>query len=241
MKFELQYKQYSERTILINWPSQVDEKILDDLLSFKKNIETNHGKSIVEVISSYNSLLVCYISAIENIYDSVLDLKSLYVTRSKSERLANRLWKIPVCYATSMAADLQQFSIEKSLTIDQVIALHSATIYTVYFIGFLPGFLYLGGLDDKLYLPRKSTPTLKVKKGSVAIGGNQTGIYPIDSPGGWHVIGSCPLSFFDPKFDTPCFAKPGDKIQFLSIDKNKYNDIGARVLEGAYELESILL
>ncbi|MBG6132230.1 inhibitor of KinA [Aquimarina sp. EL_43] len=241
MKYKLQYKRYSERAILIEWPAKIDENTLHDLLFFKKSILSFYDKLIVEVISSYNSLLICYVSTIEDFYSSVLELKSLYSKSYEEARPESKLWKIPVCYATSLAQDLEVFAKDKSLTVEEIIRLHTAPLYTVYGIGFLPGFLYLGGLDDQLHSARKITPSLHVKKGAVAIGGSQTGIYPVGSPGGWHVIGMCPLDFFNPKTKNCCFISPGDKIQFISIKEKKYNEIRTRVENNNYTPESVCL
>ncbi|MDY8138073.1 5-oxoprolinase subunit PxpB [Aquimarina sp. 2201CG5-10] len=238
MKYKLQYKRYAENAILIEWPSEINEILLEDVLFYKKAIEILYDKLIVEVISSYNSLLIYYISAIKDLYSEVLKLKTLYSDNASENAQKKTLWKIPICYSSNLAPDLDEFAQEKSLTIDEVIALHASPIYTVYFIGFLPGFLYLGGLKDELILPRKTTPSLSVEKGSVAIGGSQTGVYPSNSPGGWHVIGKTPLNFFDPKSDDPCFVNPGDKIQFIAIEEKKYNDINMLLKEGVYVIES---
>ena len=108
----------------------------------------------------------------------------------------------------------------------------------IYFIGFLPGFLYLGGLDERLFTPRKSTPRLRIEKGAVAIGGKQTGIYPQESPGGWNIIGNSPIQFFDNSKNTPCFAKAGDKLQFYSITLKEHHDIKVLVDAGVFQLES---
>ncbi|MDH7444120.1 5-oxoprolinase subunit PxpB [Aquimarina sp. 2201CG14-23] len=224
-KIKFQYKRYGERAILIQGPSKVDEILLESLLFYKKSIEKFYDKVIIEVIVSYNSLLIYYVSTIENIYNEILTLKSLFFEDVSDLGLKKRLWKIPVCYSVNLAPELQSFSSKKSLNIDEVISLHTTPLYTVYFIGFLPGFLYLGGLNDRLVTPRKSVPSLKLEKGSVAIGGNQTGIYPCDSPGGWHVIGKTPVQFFNVKIDDCCFANPGDKIKFISIKEKEYNDI----------------
>ncbi|PKV51998.1 inhibitor of KinA [Aquimarina sp. MAR_2010_214] len=241
MKYKLQYKRYSERAILIEWPSEIEENILQNLLSFKKSILSSCNKPIIEVIPAYNSLLIYYVSTIEDFYSEVLMLKSLYSKGFDETRPESRLWKIPVCYTTSLAQDLKTFAESKSLTVEEIIRLHTTPLYTTYFIGFLPGFLYLGGLDDQLHNARKMTPSLHVKKGAVAIGGNQTGIYPMSSPGGWHVIGMCPLDFFNPKIEDCCFISSGDKIQFISVEEKKYNDISASVLEGAYIPEFVCL
>ena len=148
------------------------------------------------------------------------------------------LWKIPVCYDAVFGIDLKTISEEKNLPIEAIVKHHSQTIYTVYFIGFLPGFLYLGGLNETLYMPRKSTPRLKIEKGAVAIGGSQTGVYPSDSPGGWNIIGNSPIEFFNPKLKTPCFAKAGDHIIFQPISLSAYKNIKILVEAGVYQLDS---
>ncbi|WP_378176229.1 5-oxoprolinase subunit PxpB [Aquimarina sp. SS2-1] len=241
LETQFTYKQYSEHAILIQGPSKIDEILLESLLFYKKSIEKFYDKLIVEVILSYNSLLISYETTIENVYDEILTLKSLLSEDFEKQILKKRLWKIPVCYTSSLAPELPSFAASKLMDIDEVIALHSAPLYTVYFIGFLPGFLYLGGLDQRLTTPRKATPSMKLEKGSVAIGGNQTGIYPSDSPGGWHVIGKTPVDFFDVSASECCFAAPGDKIQFISIKEKEYNDIRSLVNSGFFTLENDVL
>lgn len=241
MKYDLQYKRYSESAILIEWPSQIDENILQDLLLFKRNIERVYVKEIVEVISAYNSLLIYYNITIEDVYSKIFDLKELYLSINDVLMQKNRLWKIPVCYSLKLASDLGSFLKAKYLTIDELIVLHTTPLYRVYFLGFLPGFFYLGGLSEKLNLPRKTTPALKVAKGSVAIGGNQTGVYPSDSPGGWHVIGRSPIDFFNLKKDTPCFVEPNDLIQFVSVKESEYNDIRTQIFNDMFSLNPIEL
>ncbi|RKN15145.1 5-oxoprolinase subunit PxpB [Aquimarina sp. AD1] len=231
---KLRYKRYSENAILVQGPQEVDEILLESLIFYKKSIEKFYGKLIVEVILSYNSLLIYYIFSIEDVYSEILTLKSLFLRDFKNMSLKKRLWQVPVCYAPTLAPELPFYASNKLMSIDDVIALHTTPLYTVYFIGFLPGFLYLGGLDKKLSAPRKSIPSFKLEKGSVAIGGDQTGVYPCDSPGGWHVIGRTPLNFFDIDSKECCFVSPGDKIQFISINENEYNDISSFVFSNNY-------
>ena len=102
----------------------------------------------------------------------------------------------------------------------------------------MPGFLYLGGLDERLHFPRKSTPRLQIEKGAVAIGGSHTGIYPSSSPGGWNIIGNTPISLFNASQDEPCFVQSGDKIQFIPIGLKEYQDISTLVEARVYQLES---
>ena len=149
-------------------------------------------------------------------------LASLYTIEHSQHSTTTNLWKVPVCYDVELGIDLEEISHTLKLSIQEIIDLHSQAIYTVYFIGFLPGFLYLGGLDNRLEIKRKSNPRLHVDKGSVAIGGSQTGVYPQDSAGGWNIIGKTPLSFFNLDHNNPCFAKPGDKIQFVPISLEEF-------------------
>lgn len=235
--FNLTYKAFGERSILVEWPQKIDEFIQKDVLNFKNEITKNKPKLIVEIINAYCSLTIKYISTIENINDEISYLKRRYSACSKSQNTDFKLWHIPVCYEREFAPDLTVFSKLKNITIEVIIDRHTKPKYLVNFIGFLPGFLYLSGLDSSLEIPRKSTPEMTVKKGSVGIGGMQTGIYPMDSPGGWYVIGNSPLNFFDVTKNEPCFAKPGDCLKFYSISKIRHLEIENQLKKGSYNLE----
>ena len=239
--YTLTYKPFGEQSILIEWPNKIDENILKDVVNFKNRLKNESIKYLIEVNSTYNSLLVIYEFTINNFYDAYSKLKEVYLLKDNQKKPKNKLWKIPVCYDAFFASDMVEFSKEKKLNYNQVIDIHSSKIYTIYFIGFLPGFLYLGGLDNKLHFSRKSTPNLNVKKGSVAIGGGQTGIYPQDSPGGWHIIGNSPVNFFDVNKTKPCFASSRDKLQFIPVDIHTHKNISKLVEAGVYQLESEVL
>ncbi|WP_372752454.1 5-oxoprolinase subunit PxpB [Mariniflexile sp.] len=241
MSFNLTYKRYGERSILVEWPSVIDEAVLKDIIRFKRVIESIEVKSIVEIKLAYNSLLIIYDSFCRNFENELQVLKACYFSKDFKHDILSNLWKIPVCYDAGFGIDLEAISVEKNLSKESIIKLHSEAIYTVFFIGFLPGFLYLGGLDDTLHMPRKATPRLQIKKGSVAIGGSQTGVYPVASPGGWNIIGNTPVAFFNPKLEVPCFAKPLDKIQFQPISLDEYKGIKLLVEAGVYHLESEVL
>ncbi|WP_335975571.1 5-oxoprolinase subunit PxpB [Gaetbulibacter jejuensis] len=238
MDFNLKYKAYGERSILIEWPNEINEIILEDVLIFKNSIADNYIKELVEINNAYNSILIICKFTIDNINDEILALKSIYFNRKKVGHRSQLLWKIPVCYDAFFGIDLEEISAQKRLSKSAIIKLHSQAIYTVFFVGFLPGFLYLGGLDNQLHFSRKSSPRMEVKKGAVAIGEYQTGIYPNASPGGWNIIGNSPIDFFDVSKDEPCFAKSGDKIQFYPISLNEHKAISELVVYGDYELES---
>lgn len=239
-EFKLQYKPYGERSILIEWPQIISESMLNSVLLYKEKLKNYNFKQKVYIKSAYNSILITYDFTINNFYGEILVLKSVF--NEDYDALENnfKLWKIPVCYDLEFGIDLEEIAKQNSITVSEIIDLHSGTIYPVYFIGFLPGFLYLGGLDNRLHFPRKLAPRLKVKKGSVGIGNTQTGIYPNESPGGWNLIGKTPINFFDITNKRPCFAKSGDKIQFISISREEFNHIANQVDNGSYNIENVV-
>lgn len=238
MRFELRYTQFNSYSILIEWPAVIDENMLKDLLKFKNRIQNISIKQKIEVINAYSSILIIYKATIDNVNGKILELKTLYESDNGVQKTKSLIWKIPVCYHDELGSDLNSFSKEKNCSKSEIILLHSETIYTVYFIGFLPGFLYLGGLDSRLFLDRKITPKLNVKKGSVAIGGQQTGIYPQDSPGGWHIIGNSPIELFNANQNPPCIINAGDKVKFIPVEKQDYLDIQDAINASNYQLKS---
>jgi len=131
---------------------------------------------------------------------------------------------VPVCYDQSLANDLNQVMDLLQLPKQEIVQRHTNTLYNVHMIGFVPGFAYMGTLDPTLYLPRKKTPSRNVPAGSVAIAANQTGIYPFEVPGGWHVIGRTPLRMFNKNQDPVCLLQPGQWVRFFSISLDDFNN-----------------
>ncbi|MEW4922829.1 5-oxoprolinase subunit PxpB [Algibacter sp. 2305UL17-15] len=238
MKFQLKYQPFGERSILIVWPAKIDTTILNDVLNFKHKIEIELTSKFISINNAYNSILITYSIEPLVLDEEIERLKSLYNSLGKIEKRTSRLWKLPVCYDASFGMDLKGMSQEKNLSVETIIKRHSQPKYTIYFIGFLPGFLYLGGLDKTLFTPRKATPRLKIEKGAVGIGGEQTGVYPSASPGGWNIIGNSPIDFFNVLQNPPCFAKAGDVIQFYPISLEEHENIKTLVEAGVYQIES---
>ena len=129
---------------------------------------------------------------------------------------------VPVCYGGELGPDLEAVAEACGLRPEAVIARHAASPHRVYMLGFTPGFPYLGGLDPSLALPRRATPRVKVPAGSVAIAGEQSGVYPLDSPGGWHLLGRTPLALFTPQATPPCLLRPGDRVRFRPITRAEF-------------------
>ncbi len=239
--YTITYKPYGKRAILVEWNTGIDENTLNNVLNFKKCITKNNAKVILDIISTYNSLTIFYHTTIENIYNEILTLKSIYNSCTSSNIVKKTLWKIPVCYDDKFGIDLKEVAKKNNLDTHEKKHRHSISNYTIYIIGLLPGFLYLGGLDKTLHFPRKSSPRLQVEKGAVGIGGSQTGIYPQESAGGWNIIGNSPIHFFDRKREQPCFAKPGDKVQFIPVDIKEHEEILNLVAYKRFPIESEVL
>ncbi|TYA78552.1 5-oxoprolinase subunit PxpB [Seonamhaeicola marinus] len=236
MRYQLKYKPFGEQSVLIEWPQIISKEILKDVLSFKAKLEAE--KRIYDVNHAYNSLLITFSDFTNDLESEINQLEAIYNRAHVVNKHSFKRWRIPVCYDIHFGIDLNELALTNNLSIDEVIQRHSISNYTVYFIGFLPGFLYLGGLDKTLNTPRKASPRLKIEKGAVAIGGGQTGIYPSESPGGWNIIGNSPINFFNVQEQTPCFANAGDEIQFYPVSLKQHADIKTLVDAGVYHLES---
>ena len=226
-----------ERSILIEFEPEISEKCLEKVIFYKSLLEKKYPKEKVEVINTYYSLLIYYSSHIEDVYDEVLAVKAVIDKANITKKTHCQLFRIPVCYDPEFGVDLEYISNEKKLSFQEIITLHSTPVYTVYFIGFLPGFLYLGGLDKSLHISRRKAPRLSVPKGAVGIGEKQTGIYPKSSPGGWQIIGNSPLNFFDKNIDLPSKFLAGDKVKFYPVSREEHELILEEIRTGKFELK----
>lgn len=179
---------------------------------------------LIDLIPSYRSLLIQYdplILAAENLTALVL---SALAEGNDADFQEGPLVEIPVCYGGVFGPDLPEVASCIGLTPEEVVSIHSSTVYHIYMIGFTPGFPFLGGLDPRLHIPRKKTPREKVPAGSVGLAGQQTGIYSMDSPGGWQLIGRTPLKLFDLRRPDPIYLKAGQQLRFRPIEAEEFED-----------------
>jgi len=200
----------------ISWKAEISKAILYEIIAFKKIIKALYGPRLIDCVSGYNTLCLRFVKP----YDGVAlenELKDLYRNLNPTGYHSPTIWRVPVLYN---GKDLGSFS--EALSIEELIQRHTAVDYVLHFYGFMPGFIYLGGLDPLLHRPRKVNPDRSIPAGSVAIGGKQTGIYPFESPGGWHILGTCPVKMFDPSQDPAVWAKEGDTIRFYRVDQPEY-------------------
>jgi inhibitor of KinA len=230
-------RQMGERAFLVEFEQEINEGLLQKVLFYKKIIQKNFIKEKLEVVNTYSSLLINCELAIEDPYGAFLKIKEVISTANIQEKFQSRIFHIPVCYDESFGLDLAEISLAKNLPKKEIIRLHSSANYLVYFIGFLPGFLYLGGLPHELHFPRRKEPRLEVQKGAVGIGEKQTGIYPQKSPGGWNIIGNSPVPLFDLRSDPPSPFLPGDRIRFYPISVEEHEEISKQVSSGEFKFK----
>ena len=217
-------KAFGPQAVLLEWPARLDAETLSDLLGFTDYLKTRCLDSEHwEYIPIYHSLTL--VNRVEQVDMNELgrNLKQWYGDYPGPVGFQPEEWELPVCYESDFGPDLEAVASRLNLSVDALIRAHTSRPFRVYGIGFLPGFLYLGDVPESLQVPRKESPRLKVAKGSVGLAGKQTGVYPQDSPGGWNIIGNCPIPLFDPKQDPPCLIGAGDLVRFRAVSRAEYD------------------
>ncbi len=185
--------------------------------------------TIIDLVASYTSLLVIY--KIEHIDHLSLteQLKSILKQVSGSQVAHNKTIELPVYYSLEAGIDLPHIASYCNLSVEEVIQIHQQQTYQVYAIGFAPGFAYLGEVDHRISVPRLSTPRLEVPKGAVAIADRQTAVYPNVSPGGWNILGLCPIEMFSKQKQPHMMVQVGDNIKFNRISKSEFIALGGKL------------
>jgi len=222
-----------DHAITITFGNTIDENINQQALSFFNFLKDREMTGVKDVIPTYTSVTVVYdimaihkydktISAFDYIHHEIE--KALQdVNEYKTE--TGKIIQIPVCYDVILGIDLNEMAEQKDLSIEEIVQLHSSVTYRVYMIGFMPGFPYMGKVNDKIATPRKNSPRKNVVGGSVGIADFQTGIYPFDSPGGWNIIGQTPMMMFNTSYIETCLLKPGDKVNFVPISLQEFKQL----------------
>ncbi len=238
--YSISIKPFGSKAMLVEWPNHVDEDILKDILNFSNFLKGNYLKENEwDIIPAYNSLTLINRNDDINRDEFIAKLQNWYASKKEAESVQRHLWKLPVCYDLEFGIDLLEVEDKLNLSVAEIIQEHTKHQYTVFGIGFLPGFMYLGGLPKQLEIPRRTSPRLTVKKGAVGLAGKQTGVYPQNSPGGWNIIGNCLVPLFSPQKKEPCFVNVGDKVQFYAIEKAEYELRKIEIDVGIYNLEKI--
>ena len=215
----------SDRALVVHLGDQMDTAMFRTVRSMSRQLEAKPLAGMMEFVPAFTTVAVYYDPLRTSEAELIASITKLAGMDDESTEPQRRVVEIPVCYGGEFGADLEFVAKHTNLTPQEVIGIHSAADYLVHMIGFAPGFPYLGGMSSKIATPRRSSPRLKIPAGSVGIAGDQTGIYPLETPGGWQLIGRTPLELFQPNQDPPTLLQAGDVVRFRSISPQQFREL----------------
>jgi len=217
-----------DRGLFAEFGASIDPKINQKVRQIFLSLEKTPIDGVVEIIPTYRSILIFYnpsLSNPERLKQEIVDREN---SLDKWEIPPPETIEIPVCYGDNFGPDLAFVAQQNNLTPEEVIQIHTSGTYLIYMLGFTPGFPFLGVLSEKLFTPRLENPRQLVPAGSVGIANNQTGIYSIDSPGGWQLIGKTPIKLYDPTGAPPILLKAGNYLKFKQISRKEFLELASR-------------
>ncbi len=219
-----------DSAVTVEFGSTIDEQLNQAVHSFAQAVEQQNLPFIREVVPTYRSATVHYLPWLVSFeqLQALLAPLARQAVQQAGQDFGGTILEIPVLYGGEHGPDLAEVASHCGLTPEQVIQLHSAPAYRIFMLGFTPGFPYLGGMDPRLATPRRKEPRVSIPAGSVGIAGGQTGVYPIQSPGGWQLIGRTPLKLFDPALAPPILLQAGQQIRFVPISRSIFDEIEGR-------------
>ena len=213
----------NEQSLMIYFENEISENTYEKVNKTVQYIQNQKHKDIIDIVPSYRAILITF----DNMsIDGTKLIENLELSIT-----------VPVVYGGEFGPDLDEVASYNNLTNEEVIDIHTQQAYLIYMLGFMPGFPYLGGLDKRIHTPRRSEPRVKIDAGSVGIANNQTGLYPLDSPGGWQIIGRTPLKVFDLNRDPMTIYEAGDYIQFKAITQSEYDQIVSDINDEHFEID----
>jgi inhibitor of KinA len=218
------YYPMGDRGLLMEFGDEISREINEKVRRMALAVRDGITEGIVEVVPTYRSLLIIYNPLFLPIEHLKKKLNRIEEGLQKASLPKPKLNRIPAVYGGNHGPDLEEVARYHHLSPEKVIQLHCSRAYLIYMIGFMPGYPYMGELPEELATPRLKTPRLVVPKGSVAIAQRQTGIYSMESPGGWQIIGRTPVELFDPGRDPPSLLQMGDLVQFYRISEKEFNE-----------------
>ena len=227
-----------DAALIVEFGSTVDRRTNAKVLTLFDRLTAAKIPGVIEAIPTFRSLLVQYDPLTIRHRELRARLEGM-VKGLVGKKHAGRRWHIPLCYGGAHGPDLEDVAKRTGMTPKQVIETHSAVDYNVYMIGFLPGYPYMGDLPQMLELPRRENPRLKVAPGSVCIAMRMTAIYPIESPGGWNLLGRTPARLWDMRADPPALLATGDMVRFEPISAEEFERLDRRALAGTWRMEAV--
>ncbi len=225
-----------DTALVVEFGDTIDRSLSETVLRLQARVHSATLPGVLETVPTFRSLMIHYDPTSTCAADLSQQVLALAHTKD-TVTPRRRGWRVPVCYEPDYAPDLAAVAKSTGLSPDAVVSLHLSVRYHVYMIGFLPGFPYMGDLPPQLVLPRHEDPRVRIPVGAVAIARSMTGIYPVESPGGWHLIGRTPVPMFDVRSASPSLLAPGDAVAFAPIDAAAYQEILAASKAGEYRLD----
>ena len=233
MEQDIQIQSFNEMAVHISWGQTISPRIHRQVRAVGVYIESHPFAGYKECVVSYTAVTIVYdpfIVRIQEKTDNAQQFVKSYAQQAVQHADMDSLPQardivIPVCYGGAYGPDLEEVAQTLDMTPEEVVRIHTSGTYLVYMIGFCPGYPYMGGLDKQLWIPRRQTPRLAIPARSVAIAGQQAGIYPMETPGGWHLLGRTAVDLFTPDADTPSLLQAGDVVHFKAITEEEYKQI----------------
>jgi inhibitor of KinA len=214
-----------DRALVVHLGDQIDTPTFQAIRALSRQLEGTPPTGMMEFLPAFTTVAIYYDPVRTSESELTSSISELVNRLDLSRDPPSRVVEIPVCYGGEFGSDLEFVAGNAKLTPRQVVEIHAAADYLVHMIGFAPGFPYLGGMSAKIAAPRRSSPRLKIPAGSVGIAGDQTGIYPLETPGGWQIIGRTPLALFRPQQDPPALLQAGDIVRFRPIAPDQFRQL----------------
>ncbi|MCJ7749173.1 MAG: 5-oxoprolinase subunit PxpB [Desulfobacterales bacterium] len=218
------FRLMGDRGLLLELGDEIGSEVNEKVRRMTLAIQAESIEGIVEIVPTYRSLLILYNSLILSFVDLKKRLERIEKGLQQTPFPEPKLTQIPALYGGSYGPDLEEVAKYHQISPEEVIQLHCSKPYFIYMIGFMPGFPYMGELPEALITSRLKTPRLSVPAGSVAIAQRQTGIYPMESPGGWQIIGRTPVKLFNPEREPPALLQMGNLVQFFPISEKEFKE-----------------
>lgn len=233
MKHHLTIQLLGHQCILIQWEGKDNLQTINNTIEYLKQ---THKAKILEMVPAYSELAIYLHEKIDQSNFLIVLQEELPLSSQQAAASKTITYEIPVCYHADKGWDLETMAKSKNISTDKIIELHTQPTYHIHFIGFLPGFPYLSGLNQQLHHPRLKTPRIKISKGAIGIAGHQTGIYPSASPGGWNIIGQTPIDLFSVQVVPPALLQVGNSLRFKAISSSEFEQISEEVKANNYQI-----